>query len=108
MNIQSKLSVTYILLLIIGIITISAYAILSIRFFLFAAGLDEFKNDMRIVRQAVESSDENTDFFPFITETTDLFEYDLALFDSTGIGCCGYHSFGIRCLAMAPLCRVLF
>ena len=85
MNIQSKLSVTYILLLIIGIITISAYAILSIRFFLFAAGLDEFKNDMRIVRQAVESSDENTDFFPFITETTDLFEYDLALFDSTGI-----------------------
>ena len=40
---------------------------------------------MRIVRQAVESSDENTDFFPFITETTDLFEYDLALFDSTGI-----------------------
>ncbi len=85
MNIQSKLSVTYILLLIIGIITISAYAILSIRFFLFAAGLDEFKNDMRIVRQAVESSDENTDFFPFITETTALFDYDLALFDSTGI-----------------------
>ena len=85
MNIQAKLSVTYILLLIIGIITISAYAILSIRFFLFAAGLDEFKNDMRIVRQAVESSDENTDFFPFITETTALFDYDLALFDSTGI-----------------------
>ena len=85
MNIQSKLSVTYVLLLLIGIITISAYAILSIRFFLFAEGLDEFKNDMRIVRQAVESSDENTDFFPFITETTALFDYDLALFDSTGI-----------------------
>mgnify|MGYP000099907285 FL=1 len=85
MNIQAKLSVTYIILLVIGIITISAYAILSIRFYLFAEGLEQFKDDAKIVRQAVESSDENTDFFPFITETTALFDYDLALFDSTGI-----------------------
>ena len=85
MNIQAKLSVTYIVLLVIGIITISAYAILSIRFYLFAEGLEQFKDDAKIVRQAVESSDENTDFFPFITQTSALFDYDLALFDSTGI-----------------------
>jgi hypothetical protein len=47
MNIRSKLAWTYIILLIIGIITISTYSILSIRTYLLKEGIVRFENDAR-------------------------------------------------------------
>ena len=45
MNIQSKLAVTYITLLSIGVVVISSYAILSIRSFLLEEAIQKFEND---------------------------------------------------------------
>ena len=84
MKIQSKLSWTYNILLIIGIITISAYAILTIRSFLFKEGILQFENDLRALALAIGSFSDDDDFINKIEQEAELYGYDLALFDVEG------------------------
>ena len=84
MKIRSKLAWTYNILLIIGIITISAYAILTIRAFLLEEGLTQFENDIRALSLAIGSFLEDEEYVQEITREVELYGYDIALFDTTG------------------------
>ncbi|MBO6794547.1 MAG: HAMP domain-containing histidine kinase [Balneolaceae bacterium] len=84
MNIQQKLALTYITLLSIGVVVISAYAILSIRTFLLDEAISQFEEDARTFAESLEEEDDFTDLFIKTTFTADLTGYQIALFDSTG------------------------
>lgn len=84
MNIQQKLAVTYITLLSIGVVAISAYAILSIRSFLLDEAISQFEEDARTFAESLELEDDFTDLFIKTTFTADLTGYQIALFDSSG------------------------
>ena len=84
MNIQAKLSWTYNILLIIGIITISAYAILTIRSFLFKDGIHHFENDAKVISLAIEDFDQNDEFLKYVSDLAGLYDYNIAIFDSSG------------------------
>jgi signal transduction histidine kinase len=83
-NIQQKLAVTYITLLSIGVVAISAYAILSIRSFLLDEAISQFEEDARTFAESLELEDDFTDLFIKTTFTADLTGYQIALFDSSG------------------------
>ncbi len=84
MNIQAKLAITYITLLSIGVIVISAYAILSIRSFLLDEAITKFELDALTFAESLEEQDEFADLFIKTTFTADLTGYSIALFDSSG------------------------
>lgn len=84
MNIQQKLALTYITLLSIGVVVISAYAILSIRSFLLDEAISQFEDDARTFAESLEEEDDFTDLFIKTTFTADLTGYHIALFDSSG------------------------
>jgi len=83
MNIRSKLAWTYIILLIIGIITISTYSILSIRSFLLADGAKKFENDAKSLAVAVSRFDsENFDYD--LQKLSEFTGYEIQAYDSLG------------------------
>ena len=84
MNIQSKLAVTYITLLSIGVIAISSYAILSIRSFLLEEAIQKFENDAHTFATSFEGSSKDQNLFSEAKFVADLTGYNVAVFDSIG------------------------
>jgi signal transduction histidine kinase len=84
MKIRSKLAWTYIILLIIGIITISAYSILTIRSFLLDEGIKEFERDALSMALAASSFDDNALFDDKITQLAELSQYEIAAYNENG------------------------
>ncbi|XWN36441.1 MAG: HAMP domain-containing sensor histidine kinase [Balneola sp.] len=84
MNIQSKLAVTYITLLSIGVIAISSYAILSIRSFLLEEAIQKFENDAHTFASSFEDSGEDQNLYNKAKFVSDLTGYNVAVFDSSG------------------------
>ncbi|MBO6621820.1 MAG: HAMP domain-containing protein [Balneola sp.] len=84
MNIQSKLAVTYITLLSIGVVAISSYAILSIRSFLLEEAIQKFENDAHTFASSFEGSGQDQNLFNEAKFVSDLTGYNVAVFDSLG------------------------
>lgn len=85
MKIRSKLAWTYIILLIIGIITISAYSILTIRAFLLNEGIREFERDVQAIAIGVGNFSDNDTFSELIHKQSELTGYSIAVYDQEGI-----------------------
>lgn len=85
MKIRSKLAWTYIILLIIGIITISAYSILTIRSFLLDEGVEQFEKDALSLALAAGSFKDNALFDDKIQRQAQLSRYEMAVYDKSGI-----------------------
>ncbi|MEO1023832.1 MAG: HAMP domain-containing sensor histidine kinase [Bacteroidota bacterium] len=81
MNIQTKLSLTYITLLSIGVFVISTYAILSIRTFLLEEGVKKVQDDVQVFAESLAEDDDLNERVAFVARLTG---YSIALFDSTG------------------------
>lgn len=84
MNIQAKLASVYIVLLSIGVIVISAYAILSIRSFLYEEAVQKFETDAQTFAESLETEISNQDLFEKVEFMSDLTGYNVALFDEAG------------------------
>ena len=84
MNIQSKLAVTYITLLSIGVVVISSYAILSIRSFLLDEAIQKFENDAHTFAISFEGSKQGENLFSKVKFVSDLTGYNISVFDSVG------------------------
>jgi len=84
MNIQSKLAVTYITLLSIGVIVISSYAILSIRSFLLDQAIQKFENDAHTFATSFEGTGQENNLYNKVKFVADLTSYNIAVFDSVG------------------------
>lgn len=84
MKIRSKLAWTYIILLVIGIITISTYSILTIRSYLLDEGIDQFEKDALSMGLAAGSFREDDQFEPKIVELAELSNYEVAVYDRSG------------------------
>lgn len=84
MKIRSKLAWTYIILLVIGIITISAYSILTIRAFLLDEGIEKFERDTRAMALAASSFSNDEFFEEKIREEARLTGYEIAVYDREG------------------------
>ncbi|MEX2479187.1 MAG: HAMP domain-containing sensor histidine kinase [Gracilimonas sp.] len=85
MKIRSKLAWTYIILLVIGIITISAYSILTIRSFLLEEGEQQFERDALSLALAAGSFRDNDQFDDRIRRQAELSRYEMAVYDKDGI-----------------------
>lgn len=84
MKIRAKLSWSYNILLIIGVITISAYAILSIRAYLLKDGKTRFINSAKAVQLAISNFNAGDSFLPNIKAAAEYTGYELAVYDSAG------------------------
>jgi signal transduction histidine kinase len=84
MNIQSKLAVTYITLLSIGVVAISSYAILSIRSFLLEEAIQKFESDAHTFASSFEGTGQEQNLFDEAKFVSDLTGYNVAVFDSSG------------------------
>ena len=84
MKIRSKLAWTYVILLVIGIITISAYSILTIRSFLLDEGIEQFEKDALSMALAAGSFKEDEQFDRKIVELAELSNYEVAVYDQSG------------------------
>lgn len=84
MNIQSKLAVTYIVLLSIGVVVISSYAILSIRSFLLDEAIQKFENDAHTFAISFDDSKQGEGLLNKVKFVADLTGYNVAIFDSLG------------------------
>lgn len=84
MNIQGKLASVYIVLLSIGVIVISAYAILSIRSFLLEAAIENFEEDAQTFARSIEEDATNEDLYEQAMFVSELTGFNVALFDSLG------------------------
>lgn len=84
MNIRSKLAWTYVIILIIGIITISTYSILTIRAYILNQGIENFEKDIRALALAAETYTSGPDFKKKIEKEAELSDYEIAVFDSSG------------------------
>lgn len=67
-----------------GVIIISAYAILTIRSFLYEEAILKFENDARIFAESLQQEEDFTNLFIKTTFAADLTGYNIALFDSAG------------------------
>lgn len=85
MKIRSKLAWTYIILLVIGIITISAYSILTIRSFLLDEGEQQFERDALSLALAASSFRENDQFDDKIRRQAELSRYEMAVYNKEGL-----------------------
>ena len=84
MKIRSKLAWTYVILLVIGIITISAYSILTIRSFLLEEGIEQFEKDALSMALATGSFKEDEQFGSKIVGLAELSNYEVAVYDRAG------------------------
>lgn len=94
MNIQSKLAFTYIVLLSIGVVVISSYAILSIRSFLLDEAIQKFESDANTFATSFESDGEQNNLYNKVKFVADLTDYNIAVFDSLGDQLVGYPDTG--------------
>lgn len=94
MNIQSKLAVTYIVLLSIGVVVISSYAILSIRSFLLAEAIQKFENDAHTFAISFDESKPGENLLSKVKFVADLTGYNVAVFDSVGEQLIAYPEMG--------------
>lgn len=85
MKIRSKLAWTYVILLVIGIITISAYSILTIRSFLLDEGIEQFKRDALTLALSAQSFKNDAQFDDKIQRQAQLSRYEMAVYDSDGV-----------------------
>ncbi len=85
MQIHAKLAWTYNILLIIGVITISSYAILSIRAFLLEEGVAKFENDAYALKLAVSNFKGDGSFLDNVEEEAKYSGYELAVYDEEGL-----------------------
>lgn len=85
MKIRSKLTWTYIILLISGIILISSYSILTIRSFLLKSGIVEFEKDVRSLVLSISSFSNDSTFTKKVSLQTDLSGYEIAIFNDEGM-----------------------
>ncbi|HET8866194.1 MAG TPA: HAMP domain-containing sensor histidine kinase [Gracilimonas sp.] len=85
MKIRSKLAWTYIILLVIGIITISAYSILTIRSFLLEEGEQQFERDVRSLALTTSSFKNDDQFDEKIRRQAELSRYEMAVYDKDGV-----------------------
>jgi signal transduction histidine kinase len=85
MNIRAKLAWTYIILLIIGIITISAYSILTIRSFLLESGVERFERDGRKLALAAQNFKNDEHFADKVQRQAELSGYEMAVYDEDGV-----------------------
>lgn len=85
MKIRSKLAWTYIILLVIGIITISAYSILTIRSFLLEEGEKQFERDALSLALAASSFKNDEQFDDRIQQQALLSRYEMAVYDKDGV-----------------------
>jgi signal transduction histidine kinase len=84
MKIRSKLSWTFILLLIFGITSISSYAILFIRDYMLQQGRVELEQDTRWLAVTISNLPDNAEFKTHFWEAAKTSGYELALYDSSG------------------------
>ena len=84
MKIRSKLAWTYVIILIIGIFTISSYAILASQSYLLDEGEADFQKDTQILAQNTSNLDERL-FIQKLEELSVLSGYEIAAYDSTGV-----------------------
>ncbi|RNC83849.1 MAG: sensor histidine kinase [Balneola sp.] len=84
MNIQTKLAAVYIVLLSIGVVVISSYAILSIRSFLLEETIQKFESDANTLAQSLESKPSISEVVVQVNFMSELTGYEIALFDSLG------------------------
>ncbi|MFD2531252.1 sensor histidine kinase [Gracilimonas halophila] len=85
MKIRSKLAWTYIILLVIGIITISAYSILTIRSFLLDEGEEQFERDALSLALTASSFKDDAQFDDKIRRQAELSRYEMAVYDKEGV-----------------------
>lgn len=85
MKIRSKLAWTYVILLVIGIITISAYSILTIRSYLLEEGIEEFERDALTLALAAGSFKSDHLFDEKIQRQAQLSRYEIAVYDKDGV-----------------------
>lgn len=90
MKIRSKLAWTYIILLVIGIITISAYSILTIRSYLLHEGAVQFEKDVRSLALSISSYTNDSDFASIIEQQSQLLGYEIAVYDVNGLRVYGF------------------
>lgn len=84
MNIQSKLAVTYITLLSIGVVLISSYAILSIRSFLLDEAIQKFEADAHTLAISFDDAKLRENLYSKVKFVSDLTGYNVTIFDSSG------------------------
>ncbi|MFA5669806.1 MAG: HAMP domain-containing sensor histidine kinase [Balneolaceae bacterium] len=84
MRIHAKLAWSYNILLIIGVITISSYAILSIRSFLLKEGVTQFQNDAYSIQLAVSNFSGDDTFFEKVKAEAAFSGYELAVYNEDG------------------------
>lgn len=84
MKIRSKLAWTYIILLIIGIIAISAYSILTIRSFLLEEGVEQFEKDALSLALTARGFRSDSTFAQNLREESILSGYEIAVYDNDG------------------------
>lgn len=85
MKIRSKLAWTYIILLVTGIITISAYSILTIRSFLLEEGAQQFERDALSLSLTASSFKDDDEFDDKIQRQAELSRYEMAVYDKDGV-----------------------
>ncbi len=84
MKIQYKLSFTYIILLSIGVVVISSYAILSIRSFLLNEAIQKFESDAQTFAASFEGPGQSQNLSGKVKFVSDLTGFNVAVFDSLG------------------------
>lgn len=85
MRIRSKLAWTYVILLIIGIITISAYSILTIRSFLLEEGIEKFRREAQSLALTASSFHGDAQYEEKVKKLAQLSKYEMAVYDEQGI-----------------------
>ena len=85
MSIQSKLSITFILLLVFGVTAISSYSIVFIRGYLMMQSEDDMGADARQILLSFQvAANSIADLEDMLAETGKLSRYDVTLFDQYG------------------------
>ncbi|MEX1136635.1 MAG: HAMP domain-containing sensor histidine kinase [Balneolales bacterium] len=85
MNIRSKISLTFILLLIFGVTAVSSYSILFIRAFLLDEGVRQMEEDGRWMVQTIQNLSEGPGFEQRMDQVEQAIRYNLVLFDENGL-----------------------
>jgi signal transduction histidine kinase len=95
MKIRTKLSITFILLLVFGVTAISSYAILFIRGYLLDQALENLMQDARWMSLSLEGIDESYSNRLRISRLSEVSGYRISVYDSAGVLIMEYPETGI-------------
>ncbi len=84
MHIRAKLAWTYSILLIVGVIAISAYAILSIRSFLLSDAETTFTNNAYSIQLAISNFPADGEFWEKVQAEAEFSGFELAVYNDDG------------------------